>query len=73
MAKLTKIFVSGLPRSMAEAELDELFSQYGGVHRHPARAQSRVRPEPGFRLCGDGLDAESRLRPTVRGRSSPVN
>jgi RNA recognition motif-containing protein len=27
------IFVGGLPRSVAEKELDELFSQYGDVHR----------------------------------------
>ena len=33
MAKFVKIFVGGLPRSIAEAELDELFSAYGDVHR----------------------------------------
>lgn len=33
MAKFIKIFVGGLPRSVAEAELDELFSLYGDVHR----------------------------------------
>jgi RNA recognition motif-containing protein len=30
---IIKIFVGGLPRSVAEKELDELFSQYGDVHR----------------------------------------
>src|ERR1035437_4811203 len=30
---IIKIFVGGLPRSVAEKELDELFSQYGDVVR----------------------------------------
>lgn len=47
MAKFTKLFVGGLPRSVAETELDEVFSRYGDVHRtllvrNPDSGRSRL-------------------------------